>query len=161
MAAKTPKTLDGRIDNVIKRSANLGLDIHNVAIECLKHAEEHGDPRKLDRLAKGLHASCRPVALMEWAKKYSPITWNGDGEVKMIPVDNKKFVPFDIEAADLDPYWTPAEVIAKPLTLEALKKMIATMEAKVKKAEEGKAQIADGENIVEMRAYVDRIKAAA
>lgn len=160
MAAKAPKTLDGRIDNVIKRSKDLGADIHGVAVECLQHAEQHGDPRKLDRLVKGLHASCRPVALMEWAKKFSPVTWNGDGDVGIIKADAKTYKPFDIEGANAEPYWTPAEVIAKPLTLEALKKMIATMESKVAKAEKGETEIAEGENVIDMRAFVERAKLA-
>lgn len=160
MAAKAPKTLDGRIDNVIKRSKDLGADIHGVAVECLQHAEQHGDPRKLDRLVKGLHASCRPVALMEWAKKFSPITWNGDGDVGIIKADAKTFKPFDIDGANAEPYWTPAEVIKKPLTLEALKAMIAQMDKKVTNAEAGKAEVAEGENIVDMRAFVERAKLA-
>lgn len=160
MAAKAPKTLDGRIDNVIKRSAELGLDIHGVAVECLQHALDHGDPRKMDRLAKGLHASCRPIALMEWAKKFSPIMWNGDGDVGIIKADAKTFKPFDIDGANAEPYWTPVEIVKKPLTLDQLKKMIATMESKVSNAEQGKAEIAEGENIVDMRAFVERAKLA-
>lgn len=152
--------LDTRIDAIVKRSNALGLDIHAVAVECLQHALDHGDPRKMDRLAKGLHASCRPIALMEWTKKFSPIMWNGDGDVGIIKADAKTFKPFDIEGANAEPYWTPAEIVKKPLTLEQLKKMVLQMETKVSNAEQGKAEIAEGENIVDMRAFVDRAKLA-
>ena len=152
--------LDVKIDAIVKRSNALGNDIHVVALACLAHAQEFGDPRKMDRLVKGLHASCRPVALMEWAKKFSPITWNGDGDVGMTKADAKTYVPFDLDSANAEPYWTPAEVVKKPLTLEALKAMIAQMDKKVTNAEAGKAEVAEGENIVDMRAFVERAKLA-
>ena len=149
-----------RIDRVCGHSQKLGLMVHAIAVECLTHALEHGDPRPLDRLVKGLHASCRPAALMEWAKKFSPVTWNGEGVVGIIQKAKPNYKPFDIASATDEPYWTPSEIVAKPLTLDALKKMIAQIESKVAKAEAGKLEIADGENIVDMRAFAERAKMA-
>lgn len=160
MAKQLPKTLDGRIANVIGRSKALADDIHTVALECLLHADVQDDPRKLDRLIKGLHASVRPVALKTWVEKYSPVRWNGDGDVGIMKTTAKSYIPFDHAAAAADPYWTPAETITKPLTLAALKAMIANMEKKVEKVESGAAEVAEGENIVDMRAFVERAKLA-
>ena len=156
----TEQSLDQRIDSVIKRSHTLGADIHSVAVACLLHAQEHGDPRKLDRLAKGLHGSNGPQALMAWAKRFGPITWNGDGEVKMIPSTSKLFKPFDIDGADQQPYWLLIEVKKSELTMEKLMKLVAGMAGKVNKAEEN-GLIAEGESAETMKRFAEVMASAA
>lgn len=151
------EAIDTLVESVITRSQALGPDVHKAAVQCLMHAEKHADPRKLDRLMKGLHASNRPAALKTWAEKYSPIRWNGDDKVGLLKTDAKKYTPFDISAADANPYWNKSEPEAKPLTLAALRTMIAQMEKKLSK---DNVLIAEGENIVVMKAYVARMKAA-
>lgn len=151
------KAIDTLVTSVCQRSQDLGPDIHKAAVQCLMHAKKHSDPRKLDRLMKGLHVSNRPAALKTWAEKYSPIRWNGDDKVGLLQETAKKYTPFDISAANADPYWNKPEPEAKPLTLAALRAMIAQMEKKLAKDD---VLIAEGENIVVMKAYVARIKAA-
>ena len=46
-----------------------------------------------------------PEAFKAWVKEYSPITWNGDGEVKLIPSTNKMFKPFDMLDQDIVLPW--------------------------------------------------------
>ena len=157
---KTEQSLDQRIDSVIKRSHTLGADIHSVAVACLVHAQEHGDPRKLDRLVKGLHGSNGPEALMAWAKRFGPITWNGDGEVKIIPSTSKLFKPFDIDGADQQPYWLLIEVKKSELTMEKLMKLVAGMAGKVNKAEEN-GLIAEGESAETMKRFAEVMASAA
>lgn len=152
--------LDKRIDAIVKRSNTIANDIHEIAVLCLEHAREHNDPRKLDRLYQGLHKACRPEALKTWVEKFSPIRWNGDGKVGMLKATAKNFTPFDIDGANAEPYWTPQEVVKKPLTLAALKAIIAQMEKKLDKAEE-EGRIGEGENVIEMHAFVKRVSAAA
>lgn len=162
MANEQPKkdALDKRIDAIVKRSNTLADDIHDVAVLCLVHAKDHNDPRKLDRLYSGLHKACRPEALKAWVEKYSPVRWNGDGKVGMLKQTAKNYTPFALDAAQADPYWTPQEAVKKPLTLAMLKAMIAQMEKKLDKAEDNDL-IAEGENVIEMRAFVKRMTAAA
>lgn len=152
--------LDKRIDAIVKRSNTLGKDVHTLGVDLLKHAEEHSDPRKLDRLYTGLHKSCRPEAFKAWVEKFSPIRWNGDGKVGMLKATSKKFTPFDVEAANNEPYWTPQETVKKPLTLAALKAIVAQMEKKLEKAEDNDL-IAEGENVILMREFVKRVSTAA
>jgi hypothetical protein len=162
-AAKAPvkaDNLDKRIDAVLKRSNTLAADLHKIMVECLTHAEQHNDPRKLDRIYHGLHKASRPEAFKVWVEKFSPVRWNGDGKVGMLKQTAKNYVPFDVKGADAEPYWTPQEVIQKPLTLAALKKMIEQMEKKLAKAEE-EGRIAEGENVIDMRAFVAKVTAAA
>lgn len=159
--AKEPRNpLYARITAICKRSNNLSADIHKLAVDCLQHALDFADPRPLDALVKGLHAANRPVALMEWAKKFSPVMWNGDGDVGITKATAKTFKPFDIPGATAEPYWTPAEVVKKPLTLEQLKAIVAQMEKRLDTAIK-EDRIAEGENIVDMRAFVAKVAAAA
>ena len=157
---KTEQSLDQRIDSVIKRSQTLGADIHSVAVACMIHAKDHGDARKLDRLVKGLHGANGPEALMAWAKCFGPVTWNGDGEVKIIPSTSKLFKPFDIDGADQQPYWLLIEVKKSELTMEKLMKLVAGMAGKVTKAEE-KGLIAEGESAETMKRFAEVMASAA
>lgn len=152
--------LDEKINAVCKASHDNGAAIHSVAVEALTHASEHGDAMPLDRLIKGLHKSARPVALKAWIETYSPVRWNGDGKVGLLKEGAKQYTPFAIEAADLDPYWEQKEVVPKPLTLATLKAMAAQMQKKLDKAAKGDLEIGEGENIVVMRDYVNRVMAA-
>lgn len=158
------KKIDAAISSIAKRSATLDADIHATALQCLLHAQPqpagHGDPRKADALYKALGKAHRAEALKVWFSTFSPIVWNGDKQVGMNKVGAKAFVPFDIEAAEANPFWTPKETVTKPLTLAALKAMIAQMEKKVDKAEKG-GTIAEGENVVDMREFVKRLQAIA
>ena len=158
-----PALIDGKkIDTAIKsigvRSNKIADDIHETDIQCLLHAQAHNDPRKLDALMKALHKAHRPQAFMTWCEKYSPVRWNGDEKVGLV---KKAPPPYAIEAAMEDPYWVPAETVAKPLTLAALKAMIAQLEKKMDKVDKGELELAEGENIVAMKDFVHRITAAA
>lgn len=154
------KSLDSQITAVIKSTHNTAATIHAVAVMCLAHAKQHNDPRKLDRLYTGIHKATRPEALKAWVEKFSPVRWSGDGKVGMLKENSKKYVPFDVKGADAEPYWTPSETVKKPLTLAALKAIIAQMEKKLNSAEDNDL-IADGENVIEMRAFVKRMTETA
>lgn len=160
------KKIDAAIRSIGQRSNKIADDIHATAIQCMLHARPeadggHGDPRKLDNLYKALHKAHRPQAFKTWVEQYSPVRWNGDDQVGVQSAKVKERTPFNIEAAMEDPYWTPAETVAKPLTLAALKAMIAQMEKKMAKVDKGELELADGENIVDMKAFVAKITAAA
>ncbi len=153
--------IDKLITSITNRSAKLATDIHYAAVQGIMHAQQHGDPRKVDRLLNGLHGANGPAAFKAWVEEHSPIRWNGDGVVGILKATDKRFTPFNAEAANATPYWTKIDVKAGPLTLAKLKAMIATMEKKVKKAEAGEIEVGDGENVIDMRAFVDKLKRAA
>lgn len=159
------KKIDAAIASIAKRSATLDADIHAAGIQCMLHARPkaeggHGDPRKADALFKALGKAHRAEALKVWFSTFSPIVWNGDKQVGMTKLGAKTYVPFDVEAANANPFWTPKETVTKPLTLAALKAIVAQMEKKVEKAD-ADGKIAEGENVVEMRAYVAKLTAQA
>jgi hypothetical protein len=161
MTDKVVATLNKRIDAVCKSSHEVGASIHAIAMECLKHAATHNNADPANRLVKGLHKSSRPVALQSWFETYSPIRWNGDGKVGVLKDTSPKFTPYNVVAAEADPYWEAKESVSKPLTLAALKAMIDQMEKKVDKASKGDLLLGEGENIIVMREFVNKLRAAA
>lgn len=163
--AKKEYNLDERIDRIVKTSQTMGPELHSVLVQCLIHCQPEidggfSDPRKLDRLIKGVHKSHAPQAMQAWVKKYSPVTWNGEGQVKLIPNTNKLFKAFDIDGAMANPYWNGIEVVKKPLTLAAILKIVEGMDKKIDKAEEANL-IAEGEDVATMRAVVAAVQRAA
>jgi len=153
--------IDAAIASIAERSQILDFDIHTTAVQCLLHAKEHGDPRKMDNLIKALGKAHRSKTLKLWAETYSPIRWNGDGKVGILPKDSKKYQPFDIDGADETKFWDlQEETVKKPLTLAALKKIVEGLTRKVDKAVEDGA-IAEGENVVDMKAWIAKVQAAA
>lgn len=148
------------IASIKARSTKLTADIHNTGIQCLLHAQAHGDITLVDRLSKALAAANAPEAFKAWVKEYSPITWNGDGEVKLIPSTNKMFKPFDVDGANANPYWSKIEVKKTPLTYAALLKLLQGLEKKVTKAQED-GNIAEGEDVTAMLALAKRAQEVA
>ena len=156
-----PKKIDDAIKSIGERSQILDFDIHTTAVQCLLHAEKHGDPRKMNNLINALGKAHRAKTLKLWVETYSPIRWNGDGKVGILPKDSKKYVPFQIEEADAMKFWDlQQETVKKPLTLAALKKIVEGLTRKVDKAVEDGA-IAEGENVIAMKDWIAKVQAAA
>lgn len=157
------KQVSKMIASIAKRAAKLDVDIHIAAIQCMLHAQEHGDVTLIDRLVNSLGKSHRKLGLMIWVTGFSPIAWNGDGKVGLLKEGvNKTFVPFNIEGADETPFWAyePSNeaIKAGPVTLEKLMAVINQMSKRIDKAElEGRIE----GDIVPIRAYVNNLKKVA
>ena len=159
MELMTSQALDAGIASIGKRAKALDTDIHKYGVQALLHAQTHNDPRKLDNLLKALGKAHRAEAFKLWVSAFSPIVWNGDGTIGMHKEknkkgeDNPKYVPFNIPGADAIPFWDfTAENKSKALTLEAMKKIVAALDAKLKKAIAADL-IAENENVEEMREF--------
>ncbi len=156
------KTVSKMIASIAKRAAKLDVDIHIAAIQCMLHAQKHGDVTLMDSLVNSLGKSHRKLGLMIWVTGFSPIAWNGDGKVGLLKAETKKFVAFDIEGADETPFWMyePSNEATKqgPLSLEALQAIINRMAKRIDKAElEGRIE----GDVVAMKAYVNNLKKVA
>lgn len=149
------------VASVTKRSNTLFVDVHAAALQCLLHAQAHGDVRLADDLVTGLHVAASPDALKAWFKMFSPITWNGDGKVGLLKPEMKTYKPFDIEAAVASPYYSferPKTISG--LTFAKLLQMAERMATTLDKKEQD-GLIAEGENIEAMRSLVTAITAIA
>lgn len=138
---------------------NADVTLQQAGIQCLAHAAEHGDATLMDRLVKTLGKRAEARALVLWTKKFSPITWNAQGEVSLIKSTLKAYKPFDVEAADavLIVSFKPT---VNPYILDELKLIgyAKGLMAKVTKAEETGEYNGD---ILRMKTIAQRIVEAA
>ena len=132
-AAQIGKMVDTAITHTVKGDAL----IHEAAVQCIAHAEKHGDVTLLDRLVTGVGKSVRVQGLKVWAQEFTPIRWNGDGKVGLLKKGQNGFKPFDVPKAMETPFWALSaadERTAKPLTIEAMLKVVHGMKGRLEKA---------------------------
>lgn len=132
-AAQIGKMVDTAITHTVKGDAL----IHEAAVQCIAHAEKHGDVTLLDRLIKGVGKSVRVEGLKVWTAEFTPIRWNGDGKVGMLKKGQNGYKPFDIAKAEATPFWALSaadERTAKPLTIEAMLRVVHGMKGRLEKA---------------------------
>lgn len=113
--ARTAADIIADITKVVTADGKLDITIHNLAVECLEHAQQHGDFTLFARLigdvktaggvSYGRGVRSRRLGLLEWAIKFSPIRVNGDGVMGVLPETSKVYVPFNIEAAQATPFY--------------------------------------------------------
>ena len=113
------------IKSINARSAKLQRDIHAVAVECLQHAEAHGDATLMKSLYLALPTGQRREALLVWCNTYSPLRVTQQGQnCGLLKKDSPKYVPFDIESAIANPYYALNErsigFKAAPLDMEKI-----------------------------------------
>lgn len=112
MADKTVKLLSaGKISLLITKaisaaSAALSL-IHEAAVQCMLHAEKHGDVTLAQRLVQEVKDNCPGIVvagLNEWYREYSPINLtmeNGQVKAKLLKEGEKGYKAFNsAEAAE-------------------------------------------------------------
>ena len=153
------------IKAVCSTAAKLEATIHTLAVECLEHAQAHGDPSLMFALIKGLPTGQRVEALVLWVTAFSPIrfTKDEDGQriaAKILGQNKKGYTPFNIEAATAVSYANfTKENEPKELTLEALMKLVKNMTSRYNKAEEN-GLVADGEGDA-IKAYIASLQSVA
>lgn len=167
------KQINAKIKWIAATGAKLDTAIHETGVACMEHCLEHGDARPMDNLLKALPKGVRAEGFKVWVQTFSPIRWNGDGEVGVSKPEAKLFVPFNIPAATATPFYdlTDEKVKVKALTLEALKALIARTIAQIEAIDDNgevhdkdgnlKAKVGEGENVVALKDYVAKIKLAA
>jgi hypothetical protein len=163
---KTFKQVMTMIGQVKATSAKLDNLVHATAVQCLCHAEAHGDVRLMGSLLEQIGKGYRRKGLIVWVEMFSPVRVNGDGKIGLLKPEAKNYTPFKTDEAEAKPFWTLAEAeeqTKKPLTLEALKGMVAALEKKIDRAAEGKGgyEIGEGANIMAMKEYVNKLRLVA
>lgn len=171
------KKLNSNIRAIKSKGAKLSALIHSTAIQALLHASSKGadglvinDARPMDQLLQALPNGMRAEGFKIWVQKYSPIRWNGDGQVSVMKETAKTYTKYDVEAANNEPFWAASkENEVKKLSLEALQKLIAQKTNEVLSADaDGTIYGKDGEvktkldgNVLEMKDYAKKLQTAA
>lgn len=104
----------------------LDLAIHNNALQCMMHAEKHGDTSLMRRLLVEIidaKTGYRRQGLINWMRKFSPMELSVDNINLSGTLENGARRPFRIEEAHNTPFWTDsanAERVAKPVYQDTL-----------------------------------------
>lgn len=113
-------------DVIRKNLLNLDQSIHANAVQCMIHAETHGDTSLMRRLLVDIidaKTGYRRQGLINWMRKFSPMELKQD-TINLSGTDGKgNKRPFLIEEANKTPFWTDrdnAEKVVKPVFQDTL-----------------------------------------
>jgi len=100
------KTINKQIASIKGRSAKLDADIHNTAVQCLMHAEQHGDFTLCGKLVGAMGNSARRQDMIVWFKTFGPVKINTKTfEASKRKKHENEYAPFDVETAEKTPFW--------------------------------------------------------
>lgn len=94
-------------DGIRKSLIKLDMAIHENAVQCLMHAEKHGDTSLFRRLLVEIvdaKSGYRRQGLIAWMRSYSPMELKGDTINLSGTFPNGEKRPFRIEEADKNPF---------------------------------------------------------
>lgn len=137
-------------DGILRSLVRLDASIHANAVQCLIHAETHGDTSLMRRLLVDIidaKSGYRRQGLIKWMRAYSPMELVGD-VIKLtgtLPDGTRK--PFDIEGADKTPFAQSkdfAEAVIKPFFRESF---MSKLEAARREYDRAVANTLDGKPI--------------
>lgn len=105
MSKDEVKSVQDRIKSALN---GIDADIHGNAVQCLIHAEKHGDTSLMRRLLVeivGRDSGYRRQGLIAWMRTYSPMELKGD-TINLSGKDPEtgEKRPFKIEAANANPF---------------------------------------------------------
>lgn len=136
-----------------------GLDraVHDNAVQCMLHAQEHGDTSLMRRLlvdTLGGKNGYRTRGLINWMRKFSPMELKGD-TINLSGVKNGEKRPFDIDGANNMPFWMDKdndETVRKPVFQETLMSPILRVTKQITDAMENTV---NGQPVDPSKAYFD------
>jgi len=113
-------------DGIKTTLAALDLRIHQNAVQCLIHAEIHGDTSLMRRLLVDIidtKTGYRRQGLINWMRKHSPMELTKDNINLSGTLEDGEKRPFLVDLANKTPFWLDgdnAEHVAKPVYRDAL-----------------------------------------
>lgn len=140
MAADKIRKLIGTVGTLGGKFADA---VHITGVQCILHAQKHGDATLADELVKTVRSSTPGYVwqgLVLWFRANSPITWDAEGKVSLLKEGDKGYKPFDPAKADAEPAAKAKEVTARtdrpiePMSIAFIKGRIKSMVQQVEKA---------------------------
>ncbi len=137
--ATITNTIRNNIKWIITTSSKVNDKIHETALLILQQAKEHGDCSHAKDLYNAMPASHRRLMLKAWFNESSPIRLNlREGictKVGMLKEGEKGHVPFDIEKAELTPFFKMAEneKEKEPLDFDKLVALVSGLAKRIEK----------------------------
>lgn len=150
------KTLKTRIASIKTRSKKLDSDIHDVAVGCLEHAQEHGNFTPCGDLVNAMGRSARREDIKAWFAFFGPVKFERDSnKATKRKTTDEQYRPFDVEKARKTPFW---ELIQdKPPEPVAYTDIIGKLWAGIKRAEKAREEglfVGDFERVETLKAQL-------
>lgn len=144
----------------------INLYIHETGMMILRHSMEHGDCSTAQGLINAMPQSARKAALIKWFSVYSPIVVKDSDKwvAKMHKEGSKLYVPFNIEEAEANPWFSVAEGMGaeKSYDFAELLKMVERLASSIeKKIEDGKVPPEDMERATLLSGALKRVNVPA
>lgn len=147
-------------DGIRKSLVKLDLSIHTNAVQCMMHAEKHGDTSLMRRLLIDIidaPSGYRRQGVIVWMRKYSPMELKGDtiNLSGLLPDGSKR--PWRIEEANANHFTTLADAqerVGRPIYRDAL---TSKVEAAVREFRKAVSNTLDGKPIDKSKPFYDGI----
>lgn len=152
MAKSFNAVIAARLNTITTNGDKLNAYIHDTAMMILKHSQDrgHGDCSSALLLCKAMPASFRREMVVEWFRRFSPISISiQNDKVGLIKPTDKRYNAYDPESAAALPFYqiaidTPEKA---PMDFDALMKLVSRLGSQIeKKIEKGEVVEADIES---------------
>lgn len=161
MAKSFNARMGARFTKITSDYGKINAYVHDTAMMILRHAQEHKDCSTAQGLINAMPQSARKLALINWFHKYSPIVVKDDSKwaSRMHKPDTKLYVPFDIEAAEANPWYNIADEMGaeKVYHLDDMLKIGPAADAKRIRGKLAKGEVA-AEDIAAVTAYAEYLE---
>lgn len=122
--------IKARITSLNKRGQKFDTDAHITAVQCLAHAEQHGDWTLATKLVHIMPRSSRRKALIMWFRAHGPCTYSEKNGFKKDKRSEAQ--PFNVSEADKVPFYEfTKEIQPAEFTLDAAMKRLRAIVKKV------------------------------
>lgn len=113
------KTLTG-VKSLLQSVQLAEGEISKTALECLKHAHDHGDVMPMHQLVMGLRGFNHPVStrlsqeVISWVVANSPVRWDSKGKPSQLKEGEPGYKPYTEDKAEETPFFeTPVALRAR------------------------------------------------
>jgi hypothetical protein len=157
-------SIKAAIKSIKTTGGTLQQKVHDTAIQCMLHAQEHGDTTLLSSLLDAVPAMVRNKGLHKWITDHSPLLISYDKKEQQYKVrKNKKDSAneWNIDTANSTPFWQyTQETTPTFFTFETLMKRMESIIAKAEavEVEEGMTE-EQVKEVAHIRATADKMKA--
>lgn len=140
-ALLTVKVIGTRITLFLKNYTNMAKECHSLLVQCMLHAQEHGDCGPMQRLIHGMYDSADSTrskafgyvkGAEAWIREFSPIAWDNNGVFALRKGD--KAPEWRVELANQTPFWMLNDQAAPDRTMD-LEALLKAIQGFIKRAE--------------------------
>lgn len=148
--------IEKRITSIRSRSRKMDMDIHTTAVQCLAHAEKHGDVTLCGRLIGAMGHASRRQDLIAWFAYFGPVAINAKTfKPTQRKATHEQYRKYDVAGAEETPFWVLIQ--DKPPAPLAFSDIVGRTWAALKAAETAQGEgrfVGDYDEVTKLRAML-------